>query len=124
AFGYSAGAHLAAMLGVTDPSNGLEGEAAADLLDFRHTQSKFGITLADLYETLADPGANRLRTLHEELDEAVLSAYGFGPDADHLSLLLELNASCADREGQELPVTPPGDPGYDAARISQFRITN
>ncbi len=68
------------------------------------------LTLRDMYRTLEQPGANPLHDLHKALDEAVLAAYGFDPDADILEQLLALNFEVADRIEAGEPVTAPGIP--------------
>jgi len=97
-------------------------KAASRLLEFRHSSTNLGISLADLYSTLGDPGRNQLRNLHEALDLAVLDAYGLAPDDDHLAALLALNAYCADREASGLSVTGPGDAGFESAHATELRI--
>lgn len=53
------------------------------------------MSLARQYDTLRQPGKSRLRTLHADLDAAVLSAYGFSLDDDLLAQLLALNLDVA-----------------------------
>jgi len=54
-----------------------------------------GTTLARQYDTLRHPGKSRLRTLHADLDAAVVAAYGFTGDDDLLAQLLALNLDVA-----------------------------
>ncbi len=77
----------------------------------------YKMSLRDLYRTLEKPGKNTLRVLHETLDKAVLTAYGFAPDTDLLTNLLTLNHEIAEREQAGLPVQSPGLPAVagDAA---------
>lgn len=97
-------------------------QAAAELLEFRHQTVHEGFTLAELYDTLNDPGTNRLRKLHANLDDAVNAAYGFDTGTATLDGLLSLNALCAEREDQGLAVTPPGDPCPPIGRISHVKL--
>ena len=53
------------------------------------------MSLARQYDTLRQPGMNRLRTLHADLDAAVLSAYGFSSNDELLAQLLALNLDMA-----------------------------
>lgn len=69
-----------------------------------------GLSLRDMYRTLELPGTNPLRDLHEALDQAVLSAYGFDPDADILEQLLALNLEVAAGIEAGEDVTAPGIP--------------
>ena len=71
------------------------------------------LTLRNMYRTLEQPGTNRLRDLHEALDEAVLSAYGFRANDDILAQLLALNNAVAAKIEAGEEVTAPGIPaGY------------
>jgi hypothetical protein len=69
--------------------------AVAELLAFRDQLVADGRELVAAYDTLRQPGANRLRDLHHELDEAVRVSYGFDRDEDVRAQLLALNASIA-----------------------------
>ena len=60
--------------------------------------------------TLELPGKNPLKDAHAALDAAVLSAYGFDPQADLLRQLLELNLEVATRIDAGQAVTAPGVP--------------
>lgn len=64
----------------------------------------------ELYRTLDLPGANPLKTVHDDLDRAVRAAYGMGPKEDPLTFLLALNGELADREADGQPVVGPGLP--------------
>ncbi len=68
------------------------------------------LTLRDMYRTLEEPGENSLRDLHEALDQAVLTAYGFDPAADILEQLLALNLEVAAQIKAGDEVTAPGIP--------------
>ena len=71
------------------------------------------LTLRNMYRTLEQPGTNPLRDLHEALDEAVLSAYGFRANDDILAQLLALNNEAAAKIEAGEEVTAPGIPaGY------------
>ena len=68
------------------------------------------MTLRSMYRSLEDPGDNPLRDLHATLDQAVLAAYGFNPDADILEQLLALNFEVAAKIEVGESVTAPGIP--------------
>jgi hypothetical protein len=69
--------------------------------------------LRAVYRTLELPGRHPLKDAHQQLDAAVLAAYGFDAKKDLLAQLLELNLSVAALEKQGKPVTAPGIPaGY------------
>ena len=88
----------------------LAGRALHEFRRQRMATDESKLTLRDMYRTLEQPGANPLRDLHKALDEAVLAAYGFDPDADILEQLLALNFEVADRIEAGEPVTAPGIP--------------
>lgn len=97
-------------------------EAVSALLLFRDDRAQKGISLADQYNSLRDPGLNRLRHLHERLDKAVARAYGFDPTEDFLTQLLELNHYLATREAERLPVRGPGGRGLGEVRATTSRV--
>ncbi|MCA1672301.1 MAG: class I SAM-dependent DNA methyltransferase, partial [Actinobacteria bacterium] len=66
-----------------------------ELLQVRAENLSAGMSLARQYDTLRQPGKSRLRTLHADLDDAVLNTYGFSPDDDLLAQLLALNLDVA-----------------------------
>jgi hypothetical protein len=66
--------------------------------------------LRALYRLVELPGRHPLKDAHEELDAAVLRAYGFSPGVPLLSQLLELNHVVADAEMAGRPVCRPGIP--------------
>jgi hypothetical protein len=66
-----------------------------ELLQVRDENLAAGMSLARQYDTLRQPGKSRLRTLHADLDAAVLNTYGFSPDDDLLAQLLALNLDVA-----------------------------
>ena len=85
-------------------------DAARALLEHRTSATAGGRTLAQLYDVLRRPGKSTLRSLHADLDAAVMAAYDFDPDVDVLAQLLSLNLTTAQRERDGDPVTGPGDP--------------
>ena len=66
-----------------------------ELLQVRNENLNAGMSLARQYDTFRQPGKSRLRTLHADLDDAVLRAYGFSSDDDLLAQLLALNLDVA-----------------------------
>lgn len=94
-------------------------EIGAEILRVRDGLSERGVSLAKQYNTLTVPGRNKLRDLHAQLDEAVLSAYGFVQADDLVAQLLALNldldASSAVRKG-------PGPSSYGITKLTDFRI--
>ncbi len=86
--------------------------AGRALHEFRRErmESSGTLTLRDMYRTLEEPGDNPLRDLHDALDQAVLAAYGFEPDADLLEQLLALNFEVAAKIEAGESVTAPGIP--------------
>lgn len=66
-----------------------------ELLQVRADNLTAGMSLARQYDTLRQPGKSRLRTLHAELDAAVLGTYGFSTDDDLLTQLFGLNLDIA-----------------------------
>ncbi|MFF7292031.1 DNA methyltransferase [Microbacterium sp. NPDC008134] len=75
---------------------------------------KLGQPLAAQFDVLRRPGASTLRALREELDSAVLAAYGFSAEEDLLTQLFEANLLVATREEVGEEVTPPGPRPTDA----------
>jgi hypothetical protein len=82
-------------------------DAAARLIQLRDERLAEGLSLE--YNSLREDGRNPLRVLQEELDEAVIEAYGFSQDEDVLAQLLALNLSIAEQEDDGL--TEPRKPG-------------
>jgi hypothetical protein len=68
------------------------------------------LTFRDLYRLLEKPGKNKIRDLHQELDAAVIDAYGFDPNQDLLDQLLHLNFEVYEKEQNQEPVIKPGLP--------------
>ena len=88
-------------------------DAGHALHDYRRKEmakSESGLNLRYMYRTLEEPGTNPLRDLHETLDQAVLAAYGFDPEADILEQLLALNFAVAAKLEAGEHVTAPGIP--------------
>ena len=98
-------------------------DATAALLRLREDCLADGITLEAQYNSLRDPGRNRLRSLQEKLDVAVAAAYGFSSDDDVLTQLLALNQSVGheEQEGITLP-RGPGNEGLAGTKRSSSRI--
>jgi hypothetical protein len=89
-------------------------DTAARLIEFRDERLADGLSLEQLYNSLRDVGRNPLRTLQEELDAAVATAYEFSQDDDPLVQLLALNLSIASQE--EGGLTEPRRPGGSGLR--------
>jgi len=101
-------------------------EAGREIRRIRaETLTKMKGGLRALYRTLELPGTNPLKEAHARLDAAVLTAYGFSPEKDLLTELLELNASVADSLARGEEATAPGLPkgvSNSAALISEDSI--
>jgi SAM-dependent methyltransferase len=69
-------------------------------------------TLRDVYRVLEKPGKNKLKDLHNNLDKAVMEAYGFDAKTDILQQLLELNKKVAQLETDKKEVQAPGLPDW------------
>lgn len=70
--------------------------------------------LRALYRMLELPGKNALCEAHENLDKAVLAAYGFSAKSDFLSQILELNRTVENSLAEGKMVTSPGIPPFYA----------
>jgi hypothetical protein len=99
-------------------------EAAKQLVEYRDDCSAAGVQLGRQYASLRDPGRNRLRDLHDQLDRAVRDLYGFSPDDDALAQLLALNQSIAleERSGLTRP-RGPGNVGIADTRRTTSMLT-
>lgn len=107
----------------TEETAGQVVDATVELLTFREEQLAAGIPLGQQYNTLRDPGQNRLRDLHDRLDEAVRAAYGFSDDEDRLAQLLALNESIAEEETEGITQPrPPGNQGLDGTERTTSMI--
>ncbi|NAY91384.1 N-6 DNA methylase [Muricauda sp. JGD-17] len=85
--------------------------AAKKLREMRNKiMDKHNYTLRDIYRILEEPGANPLKDAHQNLDDAVLAAYGFGKRKDLLSQLLDLNFEIANKIEKGEEVQSPGLP--------------
>ena len=71
---------------------------------------KHSLSLRELYRAIEKPGKHPLSIAHAELDAAVRGAYGMSPKVDVLAFLLDLNNSCAEREGIGESIQGPGVP--------------
>lgn len=92
----------------------------------REVMNTNGWNFRELYRTLDLPGANPLKTAHDDLDSAVSVAYGMGAKEDPLTFLLALNAELADREATEQLVVGPGLPpslGGAQLLVTEDRLT-
>jgi len=86
-------------------------KAARELREQRNEiMSKHNYTLRDIYRIMEEPGANPLKDLHQKLDDAVMSAYGFSKRKDLLTQLLELNLEVASKIEKGEEVQSPGLP--------------
>jgi hypothetical protein len=93
------------------------------LLGFRSGRLLKGISLAEQYNSMQEPGKNRLRELHDDLDRAVRVTYGFDASADPLAQLLGLNHLCAEREAAGLTVRGPRAEGLGNVRRTNEAVT-
>jgi len=84
--------------------------ATADIITHRAEAFRLGYSLAAQYDVLRRPGKSDLRDLHENLNDAVMRAYGFDESEDLLTQILELNYLTAQRENASQNVTAAGDP--------------
>lgn len=88
-------------------------KAAKTLRDERSTiMQKHKMSLRDLYRIIEQPGKNPIKDLHDQLDQAVLRAYGFDPKGDLLTQILELNQFLSAQEEIDNPVIGPGLPSW------------
>lgn len=83
-------------------------DAAVAIIDYRAQAFSDGASLASQYDVLRRPGSSSLRSLHAELDSAVMEAYGFDASSDALSQLLALNHELAELEMRGEEVVGPG----------------
>lgn len=91
----------------------------SDLLSLREEYVARGSTLGEQYDSLRLPGRSALRDLHDQLDEAVLDAYGFSRGDDLLAQLLALNLAAASQPGV---ARRPGGADFEGAYTSDFRL--
>ncbi|MER7992361.1 class I SAM-dependent DNA methyltransferase [Micromonospora chalcea] len=95
-------------------------QVAAQIVELRASWLTKGLSLARQYNSLTEPGKNKLRDLHAQLDEAVVAAYGFSTEEDMLAQLFALN--------QDLALNPsvargPGPRSGENAVFSTYRLT-
>lgn len=95
--------------------------ASRAILELREQYLKAGITLAAMYDALRVPGQAKLRDVHDQLDAAVMRAYGFNPDEDLLAQLLALNLAGA--QDPEVVSHPGGARFGEAAYSTNYRVT-
>lgn len=98
-------------------------DAVAAILDVRRARQKGGLSLAQMYDSLREPGRNDLRDAHERLDAAVLRAYGFDKTTDVLVQLLALNKWCAEQERGGNVVRGPGPILLHGTRVTDDFVT-
>lgn len=89
------------------------------ILERRQELLARGVSLEKQYDALRQPGNNKLRDLHQDLDEAVRRAYRFDPSEDLLTQLLALNLDVAALGDQ---ARGPGAEGLGGARVTDCRI--
>jgi hypothetical protein len=95
--------------------------ATVEILSIREGLLMNGLSLADQYNTLLQPGKNDLRTAHETLDHAVAAAYGLEVSVE-LEDLLQLNHEIAERESLGLPVRGPGPTDLTGVKKSDYCV--
>lgn len=105
------------------PADAAVARVAGLVKDIHDVRSEFlaaGVTLAGMYDALREPGKAKLRDLHEELDAAVVEAYGFNPEEDLLAQLLALNLAAA--EDPEV-ARRPGGHDFEGVYTTTYRLT-
>ena len=93
---------------------------SAKILDLRQEYRENGMTLAKMYNLLREPGQSILRQVHDDLDAAVMAAYGFNPDEDMLAQLLALNLAMAT---DPAVAVYPGGNGRPGIYRSTYKLT-
>lgn len=93
-------------------------KSAAEIFSFQRNSIERGVTLAEQYDVLSQPGRTQLRTLHDRLDDKVAAAYGFEKNVEPLGQLLSQNLAIAEFESNLQDVLRPGPP-YDGLKISE-----
>lgn len=90
------------------------------IIDQRASYLAQGATLKGMYDALRQPGASPLRSLHEELDAAVMDCYGFSDADDKLAQMLALNLAVASDPSQS---AAPGSNGYAEAYTTSWKLS-
>ncbi len=93
--------------------------AAAEILALRSRYLTDGTSLKRQYNALRTPGRSPLRTAHERLNRAVMSAYELEAGSDIPAQLLALNQAAANDEGL---AARPGGQALAGARVSDFAL--
>lgn len=91
----------------------------AEIIALRSRYLSQGTTLARQYDVLRQPGRSKLGDLHEELDGAVIRAYGFDPREDLLEQALALNLAIASDSALG---RRPGADGLQNAHATDYRL--
>jgi len=73
---------------------------------------KGNLSLRELYRTFEKPGKNKIKELHDKLNDAVIEAYGFNSQNDILQQVLDLNLNVSQNENDKSKVQKPGIPDY------------
>ena len=95
-------------------------ELSAAIIELRLNYVDDGMTLGAIYDVLRESGHSKLRDLHDQLDQAVIDAYGFADGEDHLAQLLALNIAYAnDPDASQLPG---GGTFGEAAYTTTYRL--
>jgi len=76
----------------------------------RELEARHEMSLRALYTSAEEPGEHPLKEAQATLDAAVRAAYGMGVKKEPLAFLLDLNQTCAAREGNGQMITGPGLP--------------
>ena len=86
-------------------------KAAVHLREIRRQyMNEFGYSLRELYSVLESPGKHPIKTAQDQLDTAVLNAYGFKKKKSVLQQLLDLNEEVASNVASGIDVQSPGLP--------------
>jgi hypothetical protein len=88
------------------------------LIALRSSYLDQGTSLARQYDSLRTPGSSKLRSLHEDLDAAVMRIYGFNKKDDTLAQLLALNHDVARDAANS---RGPGAAGLEGVRQTTYR---
>lgn len=93
--------------------------AMAAITEYREKRLNEGITLGQQYDALRKAGKSTLRDMHDQLNAAVVEAYGFNPADDELAQLLALNLAAA--SDPEVATSPGG--AMPEAYTTTYRLT-